>query len=48
MALVAWHRLRTCDELDLAVAFDFTSQYSSPTAAEPRVRGCRPRAGRIL
>jgi Protein of unknown function (DUF3105) len=31
MALVAWHRLRTCASVDLAVAFDFTSQYSFPT-----------------
>jgi len=29
MALVAWHRLQTCAEPSLAVAFDFTSQYSN-------------------
>lgn len=28
MALVAWHRLQTCAQPSLAVAFDFTSQYS--------------------
>ncbi|MEO8476401.1 MAG: DUF3105 domain-containing protein, partial [Actinomycetota bacterium] len=31
MALVAWHRLQPCDQVNLAVAFDFTSQYSAPT-----------------
>jgi len=30
MALVAWHRLQTCTAVDLAVAFDFTSQYEFP------------------
>jgi len=30
MALVAWHRLQTCTAVDLAVAFDFTSQYGFP------------------
>lgn len=29
MALVAWHRLQTCAQPSLAVAFDFTSQYSN-------------------
>jgi hypothetical protein len=28
MALVAWHRLETCGQVNLAAAFDFTSQYS--------------------
>jgi hypothetical protein len=28
MAVVAWHRLQTCATPSLAVAFDFTSQYS--------------------
>jgi hypothetical protein len=30
MALVAWHRLQSCSAVDLAVAFDFTSQYQFP------------------
>ncbi len=30
MALVSWHRLQTCTAVDLAVAFDFTSQYEFP------------------
>jgi Protein of unknown function (DUF3105) len=33
MALVAWHRLRTCARVDLAVAVDFTSRYGFPTTA---------------
>jgi hypothetical protein len=33
MALAAWHRLQTCTAPDLAVAFDFTSQYAAPPAA---------------
>jgi hypothetical protein len=28
MALVAWHRLESCGRVNLAAAFDFTSQYS--------------------
>jgi uncharacterized protein DUF3105 len=28
MALVSWHRLETCGQVNLAAAFDFTSQYS--------------------
>jgi hypothetical protein len=30
MALVAWHRLQTCSSVNLAVAFDFSSQYANP------------------
>ena len=29
MALVAWHRLQTCAQPNLAAAFDFTSQYAN-------------------
>jgi len=45
MAVVAWHRLRTCADVDLAVAFDFTSQYSSPTALDRGYVGVAPEAG---
>jgi hypothetical protein len=45
MALVAWHRLRTCARVDLAVAFDFTSQYSFPTAADREYAGEAPEPG---
>jgi hypothetical protein len=34
MALVAWHRLETCGRLNLAAAFDFTSQYSVRAAGQ--------------
>ena len=45
MAVVAWHRLRSCASIDLAVAFDFTSQYSFPTAYDG-YRASRPNPGR--
>jgi hypothetical protein len=45
MALVAWHRLRTCASVDLAVAFDFTSQYSFPTTSGRDYQGEAPEAG---
>ena len=45
MALVAWHRLRTCGQVDLAVAFDFTSQYSFPTSAGRDYQGDAPEPG---
>jgi Protein of unknown function (DUF3105) len=45
MALVAWHRLRTCAQVDLAVAFDFTSQYSFPTSAGRDYQGDAPEPG---
>jgi hypothetical protein len=48
MALVAWHRLRTCASVDLAVAFDFTSQYSSPTALNREYVGAAPEPGASL
>lgn len=45
IALVAWHRLRTCASMDLAVAFDFTSQYSFPTTADREYQGEAPEPG---
>jgi Protein of unknown function (DUF3105) len=45
MALVAWHRLQLCDQVNLAVAFDFTSQYSFPTAADRNYLGEAPERG---
>jgi hypothetical protein len=45
MALVAWHRLQLCDQVNLAVAFDFTSQFSAPTAADRKYIGVAPEAG---
>ena len=30
-AFVAWHRMRTCERLDIAAAFAFVADYASPT-----------------
>ena len=48
MALTAWHRLRTCASVDLAVAYDFTSQYSFPTAGGRAYKGEAPEAGAAI
>jgi hypothetical protein len=48
MALVAWHRLQTCASVDLAVAFDFTSQYSFPTTAGRDYQGEAPEPGAAI
>jgi hypothetical protein len=45
MALTSWHRLRLCDQVDLAVAYDFTSQYSFPTSSERDYLGEAPEPG---
>lgn len=48
MALVAWHRLQTCASVNLAVAFDFTSQYSFPTAEGRQYQGEAPEPGAAI
>ena len=48
MALVAWHRLRTCASVDLAVAYDFTSQYSFPTSSDRDYAGEAPEPGAAI
>jgi Protein of unknown function (DUF3105) len=48
LALVSWHRLRTCASVDLAVAFDFTSQYSFPTTAGRDYQGEAPEPGAAI
>jgi Protein of unknown function (DUF3105) len=48
MALASWHRLRSCASIDLAVAFDFTSQYSFPTAEDREYAGVAPEPGASL
>ena len=48
MALTAWHRLQTCASVDLAVAYDFTSQYSFPTAGGRDYKGEAPEAGAAI
>jgi hypothetical protein len=45
MALVAWHRLELCDQVNLPAAFDFTSQYSVPTIADRPYLGEAPEPG---
>jgi Protein of unknown function (DUF3105) len=45
MALVAWHKLQTCAQPNLAVAFDFTSQYSFPPAMDRQYQGEAPEPG---
>ena len=45
MALVAWHRLRTCASVDLAVAFDFTLAVQLPHRERPDYQGEAPEAG---
>jgi hypothetical protein len=45
IALVAWHRLRTCADVDLAVVYDFTSQYSFPTTGGRDYQGEAPEPG---
>jgi hypothetical protein len=48
MALVAWHRLRTCASVDLAVAVDFTTQYGFPTTAGREYAGEAPEPGAAI
>ena len=48
MALVAWHRLRTCASVDLAVAYEFTSRFSFPTASGRAYKGEAPEAGKAF
>jgi hypothetical protein len=42
MAVAAWHRLQTCAEVSLPVAFDFTAQYVVPPFGNERYRGEAP------
>ncbi len=48
MALVAWHRLQTCANVNLAVAFDFTSQYSFPSWNNRPWKGVAREPGGIM
>jgi uncharacterized protein DUF3105 len=42
MALAAWHRLQTCAEVSLPVAFDFTAHYVVPPFENEQYRGEAP------
>jgi hypothetical protein len=48
MALVGWRRLQSCAQPSLAVAFDFTSQYSFPTTQDREYAGEAPEAGAAI
>ncbi|HEY6567069.1 MAG TPA: DUF3105 domain-containing protein [Actinomycetota bacterium] len=45
MAPTAWHRLQSCAQVNLAVAFDFSSQFSAPPAEGREYAGEAPEAG---
>ncbi len=45
MALVSWHHVETCAQVNLAAAFDFTARYSFPTFEGRRYLGDAPEAG---
>jgi hypothetical protein len=48
MALVAWHRLQTCTAVDLAVAFDFSSQYEFPVYGDRTWKGVAREPGAAM
>jgi Protein of unknown function (DUF3105) len=45
MSLVSWHHVQSCERLDLAAAFGFTSSYAAPSFGQQRYRGNAPEAG---
>ncbi len=45
MALVAWHFVQTCEQLNLAAAFGFTADYAAPPFRQRQYRGNAPEAG---
>ena len=45
MALVAWHRVRTCADPSLEVALDFTTRFSAPASLGRDYEGEAPEAG---
>jgi len=48
MALVAWHKVQTCERVNLAAAFGFTSAYAAPPFEEQQYRGEAPEAGAAI
>lgn len=48
MALVAWHHLEECAQVNAAAAFDFTSSYSAPPYGERPYLGEAPEAGAAI
>ncbi len=45
MALVAWHTLQKCANVNLAAAFGFTSSYTAPPFGQQPYKGQAPEAG---
>ena len=48
MALVAWHNVQTCANVNLAAAFGFTSSYAAPPFGQRAVQGRGARGGQRL
>ena len=45
MALVAWHKVQQCANVNLAAAFGFTSSYAAPPFGQRPYKGEAPEAG---
>jgi hypothetical protein len=48
MALVAWHHVQTCTEVNLAAAFGFTARYTAPPFRGEQYLGTAPEPGAPL
>lgn len=48
MALVAWHHVQTCSQVDLAAAFGFTARYAFPTFGDEKYLGTAPEPGAAI
>lgn len=48
MALVSWHRLETCTDVNLAAAFGFTARYGAPSYDGQDYLGDAPEPGAAL
>lgn len=42
MVLVAWHRMQTCDQVSLPVAYDFVAHYRNPAPKGESYKGVAP------
>ena len=48
MALVAWHTVQSCANVNLAAAFGFTSEYTAPPFGQQPYKGQAPEAGKAF
>jgi hypothetical protein len=48
MALVAWHVVESCADIDLAAAFGFTARYAAPPFGDEPYLGSAPEAGAVF